>query len=170
MLIGILGWLRLQSNMVKTMGIVCHPGTISGQQYVADYGGHMTSKGGNHHVRRCQRVVCVCSVVQSWQRHKWPHTSRHSTAGQAGPFPHHCHFLSMHQHNTGWNSWALPCLLTVRLSGALGGLPVEPTYGCVLCTNTWRIQSLSWTKSRFPTPVQAVWYFCTPGGTNSRTT
>ena len=51
-LIGLFEWLGLRTNVAKTVGIVCRPGTIYGIKSASAYGGRMNSKGGPHRERQ----------------------------------------------------------------------------------------------------------------------
>ena len=56
-LIGLFERFVLQTNMAKTVEVVCQPGNISGRQSTAEYGQRI-EKGDSHHVRQILRTVC----------------------------------------------------------------------------------------------------------------
>ena len=58
-LIVLLKWFVLQTNVDKVVAVVCQPGPISRLQSTSAYGRQMTSKGGYRCMRQRQRVVCA---------------------------------------------------------------------------------------------------------------
>ena len=56
-LIGLFEKVGTRTNMEKMVAMLCHPGTIYGRKYSADYGRWMTGEGDPHHVKQLQRVV-----------------------------------------------------------------------------------------------------------------
>ena len=50
-LIGLFERFVLQTNMARTVEMVCQPGKISGRQSTDEYRQHITEKGDSHHVR-----------------------------------------------------------------------------------------------------------------------
>ena len=58
MLIGLFEIFRLRTNVVKTVTMICHPGTLSGIQPTAYYGRWMNREGGYYRLSQRQRMMC----------------------------------------------------------------------------------------------------------------